>query len=179
MHSFKAEHNEINWTLAVEGDVARWPDYKRAFLRHCPSGQWEHRPMSAEPTVVIRLDGDGPVYRPGETLSGQYWIKPLDASQVKAIEVSVLWHTEGKGDEDMAVHEFWRRDADDDRPIDPVRTRAVQHHAAQQPLELRGRIIKVYWCVRVRAFLSRGKEVVGEKVFQLGDVPPVRVKSSS
>ena len=31
MHSFKAEHNEINWVLAVEGDVARWPDYKRRF----------------------------------------------------------------------------------------------------------------------------------------------------
>jgi hypothetical protein len=31
MHSFKAEHNEINWTLAVEGDVANWPNYKRAF----------------------------------------------------------------------------------------------------------------------------------------------------
>lgn len=31
MHSFKADHNEINWTLAVEGDVARWPDFKRRF----------------------------------------------------------------------------------------------------------------------------------------------------
>ncbi len=31
MHSFKADHNEINWTLVVEGDVARWPNYKRSF----------------------------------------------------------------------------------------------------------------------------------------------------
>ena len=31
MHSFKADHNEINWTLAVEGDVANWPNYKRSF----------------------------------------------------------------------------------------------------------------------------------------------------
>ena len=76
--------------------------------------------MNAEPTLVIRLDGDGPVYGPGEALSGQYWIEALDASQVKAVEVSVLWHTEGKGDEDMAVHEFWRRDADEIRPIDPA-----------------------------------------------------------
>jgi hypothetical protein len=75
--------------------------------------------MIAEPTVMIRLDGDGPVYRPGDALSGHYWIESLEASQVKAVEVSVLWHTEGKGDEDMAVHEFWRRDADDGRPIDP------------------------------------------------------------
>jgi hypothetical protein len=31
MHSFKSRHNEINWILAVEGDVVRWPDFKRRF----------------------------------------------------------------------------------------------------------------------------------------------------
>jgi hypothetical protein len=31
MHSFKAGHNAINWTLLVEGDIANWPDFKRAF----------------------------------------------------------------------------------------------------------------------------------------------------
>ena len=32
MHSFKAAHNEINWALVVEGDVAGWrPSYKRRF----------------------------------------------------------------------------------------------------------------------------------------------------
>ena len=31
MHSFKAAHNEIGWSLAVEGDVLGWPDYKRSF----------------------------------------------------------------------------------------------------------------------------------------------------
>ena len=31
MHSFKADHNEINWKVVVEGDVAGWPDYKHSF----------------------------------------------------------------------------------------------------------------------------------------------------
>jgi len=31
MHSFKADHNEINWKVVVKGDVAGWPDYKRSF----------------------------------------------------------------------------------------------------------------------------------------------------
>jgi hypothetical protein len=31
MHSFVAAHNEIAWKLVVEGDVAGWPPYKRAF----------------------------------------------------------------------------------------------------------------------------------------------------
>jgi hypothetical protein len=31
MHSFAADHNEINWTLVVEGDVAHWRGYRRVF----------------------------------------------------------------------------------------------------------------------------------------------------
>jgi hypothetical protein len=31
MHSFKSGHNAIDWTLVVEGDIANWPDFKRAF----------------------------------------------------------------------------------------------------------------------------------------------------
>src|SRR3990172_612530 len=130
--------------------------------------------MSSEPTVVIRLDGDGPVYRPGATFSGQYWIESLESSQVKAIEVSVLWHSEGKGDEDMAVHEFWRRDAEDGRPIDSSQPERFSTTLPNSPLSYEGQIVKVRWCVRVRAFPYRGKEVVGERVFQLGSVPPAK-----
>jgi len=133
--------------------------------------------MSAEPTVVIRLDGDGFVYRPGETLSGQYWIVSRDTSPVKAIEVSVLWHSEGKGDEDMAVHEFRQRDADELHPIDPGQPERFRTTLPQSPLSYEGQMIKLRWCVRVRAFPYRGKELVGERQFQLGNVPPVRVRS--
>ncbi len=31
MHSFKSDHNEINWKLVVKGDVQGWPDYERSF----------------------------------------------------------------------------------------------------------------------------------------------------
>jgi hypothetical protein len=31
MHSFKSGHNAVDWTLVVEGDIANWPDFKRAF----------------------------------------------------------------------------------------------------------------------------------------------------
>jgi hypothetical protein len=130
--------------------------------------------VSTEPTVVIRLDGDGPVYRPGETLSGQYWIKSLDPSQVTAIEASVLWHTEGKGDEDMAVHEFWRREIDPGLAIDLGVPERFSTTLPSSPLSYEGRIVKVRWCVRVRAFLHRGRDVVGQRQFQLGSVPPVK-----
>ncbi|MEN6558422.1 MAG: hypothetical protein ABFC54_09615 [Thermoguttaceae bacterium] len=31
MHSFKAEHNEVNWSVVVESKMARWPDFRRSF----------------------------------------------------------------------------------------------------------------------------------------------------
>lgn len=31
MHSFKADHNEINWLLIIEGKPRRWPRYRRPF----------------------------------------------------------------------------------------------------------------------------------------------------
>jgi hypothetical protein len=31
MHSFKSAHNRVQWTLLVDGDVAGWPDFARAF----------------------------------------------------------------------------------------------------------------------------------------------------
>ena len=134
--------------------------------------------MNAEPTVVIQLD-DGLVYRPGQTISGQYRIHMLGVAQVKAVEASVLWQTEGKGDEDMAVHEFWRRDADDGRPIDPGRPERFSTTLPNSPLSYEGQILKLRWCVRVRVFTARGKEIVGEKTFQLGTVLPVKRDASS
>lgn len=127
--------------------------------------------MSEEHSVVIRLDGDGRVYRPGDTLSGEYWCESLGAGLVKAIEVSVLWHTEGKGDEDMAVHAFWRRDSSVDQPLDLQQPERFSTTLPNSPLSYDGQIVKIRWCVRVRVFPYRGKEYVGEKRFRLGFHP--------
>jgi hypothetical protein len=127
--------------------------------------------MSEEPTVIIRLDGESRVYRPGDVLAGQCWCEALGVGQVKAVEVSVLWHTEGKGDVDMAVHEFWRRDSTDDQPVDSRQPERFSTTLPNSPLSYEGQIVKVHWCVRVRVFPYRGKEIVGEKRFRLGQQP--------
>jgi len=135
--------------------------------------------MSTEPTVIIRLEGNGGVYQPGQLFSGEYWIESLAVDQLKAIEVSVLWYTEGKGDEDMAIHEFWRRDFDDGGGIDPSQPDRFSTTLPNSPLSYEGLIVKIRWCVRMRAFLQRGKEVIGQKIFQLGDVAAVRTSVHS
>jgi hypothetical protein len=128
-----------------------------------------------EPAVTIRLDGNGRVYRPGETLSGEYRLESIRREDVRALEVSVLWHTDGKGDEDLAVHDFRRLAAEEGDWIDPRYPGRFSTVLPNSPLSYQGAIIKLHWCVRIRVFLTRDKEVVGELLFQLGDVPAVRV----
>ena len=43
MHSFKSDHNEVNWMLIIEGKPRRWPRYRRPF-----------------PLVVQPTNGSGP-----------------------------------------------------------------------------------------------------------------------
>jgi hypothetical protein len=125
-------------------------------------------------TVVIRCDSNGRAYGPGETLSGEYWIETAEPGAVKAIEVSVLWHTEGKGDEDFAVHDFRRIAVEERVGMDPRCPGLFSTVLPNSPLSYDGQIVKIRWCVRVRAFLSWGREVVGQYPFRLGCVPAMK-----
>ena len=125
-----------------------------------------------EPVVTIRLDANGRTYQPGEVLSGEYRLESVEWDQIRAVEVSVLWYTEGKGDEDLAVHEFWRRDANSGDWTDPRRPERFSTTLPTSPLSYDGQIVKIRWCVRVRAFLQRGKELLGQKAFRLGSAAP-------
>jgi hypothetical protein len=128
----------------------------------------------SQPRVIIQLDGNGRVYRPGETLSGEYRLDSIDPEQVKAVEVSVLWYSEGKGDEDLAVHDFHRLAGENGERVDPGRPDRFCTTLPHSPLSYHGLLVKICWCVRVRVFLSRGKQVVGQHVFRLGNVPAAR-----
>lgn len=127
-----------------------------------------------EPLVRIRLDGNGRVYRPGEGLSGEYRSEGIAPEEIKAVEISVLWHTEGKGDEDLAVHDFRRLSVESGDRIDLQRPGRFSTVLPNSPLSYRGVIVKIHWCVRVRVFLARGREVLGEVPFRLGEVLPPR-----
>jgi hypothetical protein len=127
-----------------------------------------------DPLVLIRLDANGRVYWPGETLSGEYRIDAARLAEIKSVEVSVLWYTEGKGDEDLAVHYFRRRSVEDDLGFDPRQPERFSTVLPNSPFSYDGLIVKIRWCVRVRVFMARGKEVVGEKAFQLGPLPAAK-----
>jgi hypothetical protein len=127
-----------------------------------------------EQDVFIRLDDEGRAYLPGTTLSGEYCIDALEGQNVKAVEVSVLWYSEGKGDEDLAVHEFWRKDAEGGELGNLRRPNRFSTTLPQSPLSYDGQIVKIRWCVRIRVIFQRGRDLVAQKLFRLGSVPPPR-----
>lgn len=128
--------------------------------------------MNALPNIHIALDSSSGPYQPGERLAGRITIDGTQMRPVRAAELSVLWYTAGKGEEDFAVHHFERHVDDVAKPLDlrvPLRFSTV---LPPSPLSYDGKIVKVCWCVRVRLFLPRTQESVAELPFQLGGVAP-------
>jgi hypothetical protein len=126
--------------------------------------------VPVQPRLTIRLDAEGRTLAPGSILRGQYWLEGVAPEEVKAVELSVLWYTEGKGEEDLAVH-FFRRDSL--AHLRQMAGRWIGAFATQlprSPLSYQGLIVKIVWAVRVRLFLVGGKQVVEELRFRLGSV---------
>ena len=113
--------------------------------------------MNKEPLISICLDGQKKQFQPGEELGCEYQVDAVDAQDIQAVEASVLWYTEGKGDEDLSVHYFERRIPTDAEEADLRPLRKFRTRLPNSPLSYHGVIMKVHWCVRVRVFLRRGR----------------------
>lgn len=126
-------------------------------------------PAEVREPMAMRLDlvpaqGD---FSPLQTLLGRFTWDSSGREGIRAIEISVLWHTEGKGDEDMEVHYFRRISVDSpdgnqlDRPIE------FGVKLPPSPLSYEGQIMKIRWCARARVFPHKGNQVVLERRFFL------------
>ncbi len=125
-----------------------------------------------EPLISLGILNNERVFRPGDLLECEFQIDAVEPGEVQAVEASVLWYTEGKGDEDMGVHFFERRVAGDSEELDLRQLHRFSTKLPNSPQSYAGLIVKIHWCVRVRAFFRGGKELFFDQPFQLGDVPP-------
>lgn len=131
-------------------------------------------PSAMKPLISLQLQEVRREFEPGDELECSYQVDAVDPREIQAIETSVLWRTEGKGEEDMAVHFFRRRvpadvPSGDLRELDTFRT-----VLPNSPLSYEGAILKLFWCVRVRVFMKGGKDGFAELRFRLGHVPPAQ-----
>ena len=131
-----------------------------------------------DPLIALTLDRPARVYHGGETMRVEYQVDAVDPKEIQAVETSVLWFTEGKGEPDMGVH-FFRRSTPEEGQGDLRPMRRLDVELPPSPLTYDGVILKIRWCVRVRLFLTKGREYLEELPFQLGDVPTAEPVESS
>ena len=84
------------------------------------------------------IEGDRRTFAPGEIIAGEYRLDAPQSDQIDAVELSVLWYTEGTGDEDLAVHFFERRGQDANGRIDLRLPRRFSTQLPQSPLSYDG-----------------------------------------
>lgn len=126
------------------------------------------------PRVELQFEHVDRQHDPGDSLAVRYRIEGCGEERVRAIEHSVLWYTEGKGEEDIGVQFFQRIT---DRTLLPSALGgggSFSTQLPQSPLSYEGVIVKVRWCVRVRLFFEGARDFVSEHEFTVGHVPPAR-----
>ncbi|HEX3600032.1 MAG TPA: hypothetical protein VHU84_07800 [Lacipirellulaceae bacterium] len=126
--------------------------------------------MNSEPSIRIVLDSAAAHYQPGDRLSGRFLVEGTQMRTLRAAELSVLWYTAGKGEEDFAVHHFERHVDEASRPLDLRVPHRFTTLLPASPLSYDGDIVKVCWCVRVRLFMPAIHSAVAELPFRLGSV---------
>jgi hypothetical protein len=123
-----------------------------------------------EPDMIIRFPDGRQTYTPGELLTAELSVANWSQLDCLRAEASVVWHTVGKGDEDLHVHYFKRLNAKGDDAIDLSTPYVVEVTLPESPLSYDGVIVKVCWCVRLRLFLDGFRQSLFEAPFRLGDV---------
>jgi hypothetical protein len=106
-------------------------------------------------------------YAPGETLACTWQIENLSPDSLLGLEASILWHTEGKGDEDLAVHFFHRWSANRLQELNLALPQRFSTRLPASPQTYDGHLFRIRWCARLRLFLSSGAEIVAEQPLTL------------
>jgi hypothetical protein len=129
--------------------------------------------QQSDDPVSVKLENPPEVYYPGDTLTATYQIGG-DPLGIRELEVSVLWRTEGKGDEDLGVHFYETHKPGEEEATSVWETRRITTRLPASPLSYDGVLVKIRWCVRVRATFQYKDEWLREVPFQLGDVAAAR-----
>ncbi len=183
MHSFKSPNNRIQWKVVVTAQAKNWPSLRRVFgitvhpsknenIESIPLPLDSFEDESGEHQINISLNDEkdkyaaNRLYRPEDFLTCEYQIKLHSEAEINALESSVLWSTEGKGEEDIGVHFFERKNA---LPQSSYRQpHKLSTVLPATPLSYEGTILKVSWYVRVKVFLADGQTIIKNRRFLLG-----------
>src|SRR6476620_11325570 len=108
--------------------------------------------------IRVTFDAAGAHYQAGERLTGRYVLEGAPSRPARAVEVSVLWYTAGKGEEDMAVHHFERHVDEPTKPLDLRIPRRFATVLPPSPLTYDGISVNACCCEKVRVYMQQGQD---------------------
>lgn len=180
--TFDASNNKLQYVLAVEGEIARWPDVDDKFQMHVlPAEAADAEGFLQETAASELIEAEGfrlgvrearRSFRPGDMVEGvAAWAL---AAAPKEAEVRLFWFTEGKGTRDVGVvatERFTSLVSQDARPF--------RLQIPDGPVSVDGRIVSVKWALELVAMTTRETVLRWDLVvsptgrpIQLGEVPP-------
>ena len=115
----------------------------------------------------VSLCNEDGVYEAASSLAARWRVSRVPRDELQSLVISVLWHTEGKGDEDLHVHHFHRITEPQLRRLDTSVDQSIECVLPATPLSYHGLLIRLTWCVRLRLYLTGGREIVTEQPFYL------------
>jgi hypothetical protein len=119
----------------------------------------------------VRIELAANAYRPGDELAGAFVIPGGPPPDTRSVELSVLWHTSGKGTEDMGVVHYQAWKADDGTLADLPNPGTFAVTLPLAPWTYDGELVKIHWLARVRVRWGepgRTDEVVRDAEFTMG-----------
>jgi hypothetical protein len=125
------------------------------------------------PAITVHFDHPDRRYEPGDAVVVRYKVEGLGDERLRAVEHSILWYTEGKGEEDLGIH-FFDRVAGEPAATTADGTVSFGTRLPASPLSYEGVIVKIRWCARIRLFFATSRDFVSEHVFEMGTLPPAR-----
>ena len=117
----------------------------------------------ATTAIQIELDGAKTDYVRGELLSGSVTVYSASLDEPLRAELSVLWYTEGKGDEDLGVVHF--QTLAEDAAVLGTHSYRFELMLPVLPLTYHGKLVKIHWTVRVRVQHATGEDAVLDQPF--------------
>lgn len=118
--------------------------------------------------IRVELDREDGVYAPGDLLQCNWKVGRVPMDKIQFVEASVLWHTEGKGDEDLAVHHFTRHSEEELRASGEGFENSLVAELPKSPLTYDGRLLRIRWSVRLRVAITGDPDTVVSQPFYLG-----------
>lgn len=148
------------------------------FPRRRPSPTGQSNGHVTKPAIRLSILGPRRLFNPGDEIECEYEIIAANRESIPAIEASILWYTEGKGEEDMAIHFFERRVPGETPDNDLRSSHRFRTKLPNCPLSYHGEILQIRWCVRIRVFLEGNGKINQDLPFQLGVIPQRRRRKS-